>query len=280
VILIAPALLGIFWGAPLLSREFEGGTYRLAWTQSVTRLRWVTTKLVLVGLATVALASLLTFVITWWYRQIDLVGTNHYAVFDRRDIVPIGYAAFAFTSGALIGAILRRALPAMATTLAVFVFVRVAWGIWIRPHLLTPRRLSISLLDANQLGFESSHGSPMHLVARADGPPHSWMLSSHLVTNSGHVPSSAELSAYLSQQCPKLGLPPAAPPPGGHITREVDKAVFQACADQAARTYHVVVTYQPSARFWTFQWIETGFFVALALLAGATCVWWIARRSA
>src|SRR4051794_38208070 len=30
-----PLLVGLFWGAPLLAREFETGTYRLAWTQSV-----------------------------------------------------------------------------------------------------------------------------------------------------------------------------------------------------------------------------------------------------
>jgi ABC-type transport system involved in multi-copper enzyme maturation permease subunit len=34
-----PALLGMFWGAPLIARELESGTYRLAWTQSVTRRR-------------------------------------------------------------------------------------------------------------------------------------------------------------------------------------------------------------------------------------------------
>ena len=33
----SPALIGIFWGAPLVAREFETGTFRLAWTQSVSR---------------------------------------------------------------------------------------------------------------------------------------------------------------------------------------------------------------------------------------------------
>ena len=35
----------MFWGAPLLAREFETGTFRLAWTQSVTRTRWLAVKL-------------------------------------------------------------------------------------------------------------------------------------------------------------------------------------------------------------------------------------------
>jgi hypothetical protein len=38
------------------------------------------------------------------------------------------------------------------------------------------------------------------------------------------------------------------------------------------------VKYQPAGRFWTFQGIESGIFVALsaALLAGAT--YWVSRR--
>jgi hypothetical protein len=40
---VAPVLFGIFWGAPLIGRELDSGTYRLAWTQSVTRSRWVLT---------------------------------------------------------------------------------------------------------------------------------------------------------------------------------------------------------------------------------------------
>ena len=39
-----PAFIGAFWGAPLLARELEAGTHRLAWTQSITRRRWLTTN--------------------------------------------------------------------------------------------------------------------------------------------------------------------------------------------------------------------------------------------
>src|SRR5947209_948681 len=134
-----PALLGMFWGAPLLARELETGTYRLAWTQSVSRSRWVLTKLAVGGLATVAIAGLLSLTITWWYTSRDHVGgIGPFQVFDRRDVVPIGYAAFAFASGALIGAMIRRTVPAMAATLALFVFVRVAISVWVRPHLMAP----------------------------------------------------------------------------------------------------------------------------------------------
>lgn len=34
-----PAVIGMFWSAPLIARELEAGTFRLAWNQSVTRTR-------------------------------------------------------------------------------------------------------------------------------------------------------------------------------------------------------------------------------------------------
>ena len=49
LLLVVPAIIGIFWGAPLVARELETGTYRLAWTQSVTRTRWLAVKLAVVG---------------------------------------------------------------------------------------------------------------------------------------------------------------------------------------------------------------------------------------
>jgi hypothetical protein len=51
LIIVAPALMGLFWGAPLIAREVADGTHRIAWNQSVTRTRWTIVKLGLVGLA-------------------------------------------------------------------------------------------------------------------------------------------------------------------------------------------------------------------------------------
>jgi hypothetical protein len=277
---ITPALLGIFWGAPLLTREFETGTYRLAWTQSVSRSRWLATRLTLVGLATLAIAGLLSFTVTWWFRAIDTVGTNQYSVFDGRDIAPIGYALFAVTLGAATGAVIRRTVPAMATTLAVFVFVRVAILEWVRPHLLAPLHKSVSLLSADQLGFASSNGSSLALVARAPAPPNAWALSSQLVTNSGQPVSAAANTAFLRQYCPTIALPPTGPTPGQGVARTGDATAFEACRNEAAHMFHLVATYQPASRYWTFQWLETGIFLALALAASAACYWWVTQRTA
>jgi ABC-type transport system involved in multi-copper enzyme maturation permease subunit len=274
---VAPALIGIFWGAPLLTRELETGTYRLAWTQTVTRSRWLVTKLGLLGLTTVTIAGLLTLTITWWYRALDTVATNQYAVFDRRDIAPIGYAAFAFASGALIGAVIRRTLPAMATTLAVFVSARIATTLWVWPHLLSPLHKTVSLFSADQFGFASTNGSSVTLVARGSAPHNAWMLSSQILTNTGHVATAAERTAFVRQHCPNV----VVPPPGAPSPHVVDAAARagEACSNLAVRSFHLLVSYQPANRYWTFQWLETGIFFALALLAAAGCYWWVTRHT-
>ena len=277
---VAPALIGIFWGAPLLARELEVGTYRLAWTQSVTRSRWLVTKLGLVGLTTVTVAGLLTLTITWWYRALDTVSTNQYDVFDRRGIAPIGYAAFAFAAGALIGVVIRRTVPAMATTLAIFVLARIATTLWVRPHLLSPLHKSMSLTAGGQFGFASTNGSSVALIASGSGPHNAWTLSSQIVTNTVHIATTAERIAFVHQHCPTVANPPQISSGGlDHPVAGVDHAA-QACSNLAARTFHLVVTYQPANRYWTFQWLETGIFLAAALLATIGCYWWVTHRTA
>src|SRR5450432_73149 len=114
-----PALVGAFWGAPLIAREFESGTHRLAWTQSVTRTRWLAAKVLIVGLGSVVATGLLSLMVTWWSSPIDRAHTNRFGsgMFGERNIAPLGYAAFGFALGVVAGLLIRRTLPAMATTL-------------------------------------------------------------------------------------------------------------------------------------------------------------------
>lgn len=279
--LVTPALLGIFWGAPLLAREFEAGTYRLAWTQSVTRSRWLTTKLATGAGAVATIAGILTLVITWWYRALDKVGSNPYDLFERRDIAPIGYAVFAFAAGALIGVVIQRVVPTMAATLGVYVGARIVTTRLIRPHLLPPLHKTLSMLNADGFGFVSSDGSPITLVAKASAGSNTWTQSTQILTSTGHVASSAQLTAFVQQYCPAIANPPAPGAPGNGPVKAAPGVAdaFHACRDEAARVFHLAVTYQPASRYWALQWLETGIFVALAALAIGGCYWWIARRA-
>lgn len=279
-----PVLLGMFWGAPLIAREFETGTYRLAWTQSVSRKRWLATKLAVGGAATLLVTGAFTLTVTWWYSSRDQVGgTGPFQVFDRRDIVPVAYAVFAFAVGALLGAVIRRTVPAMAATLGVFVFVRIAISLWVQPYLQPPIRKVLSLVGASprsqvQLGIETYGGGHVRLFVQAQGPPRSWTLSSTLLTRSGGPASSTRVAAFVQRHCPNASLLPVRPPAGGAVTRVAGADPGRACLAKAAHAFRVAVTYQPANRYWTFQWLETGLYVLLTIAAIAACFWRVTRR--
>jgi hypothetical protein len=71
IILVAPAVIGLFWGAPLIAGEFEARTHYLAWNQSVTRSRWLAVKLALTGLAAMAVTEALSLMQAWWATPIS-----------------------------------------------------------------------------------------------------------------------------------------------------------------------------------------------------------------
>jgi len=50
-VLVVPALIGLFWGAPLIAPELAEGTWKLAWTQTITRTRWAAARLAVAGAA-------------------------------------------------------------------------------------------------------------------------------------------------------------------------------------------------------------------------------------
>ena len=102
-------------------------------------------KLGVVGLVSVAVAGLLSLMVTWWSSPIDTANANRFgvAMFALRDITPMGYAAFAFALGVTAGVLMRRTLPAMASTLVIFVAARLAEATWVRPHLMPPVRTAM-----------------------------------------------------------------------------------------------------------------------------------------
>jgi hypothetical protein len=138
-LILLPALVGMFVGAPLLARELEHGTHRFAWTQSVTRRRWLLSKTLLLALAVTLSAVVLSAIVTWWRQPFDgLEGRMSPSGFEIQGLVVPAYALFALTLGVLAGAALRRSLAAMSLTLAAFVAVRLAVATFLRPRYEAP----------------------------------------------------------------------------------------------------------------------------------------------
>lgn len=283
-LLAIPALLGMFWGAPLLARELESGTYRLAWTQSVTRRRWLTVRVALVGLTALAVAGLTSWLVSWWFAPIDTVTVNRFAagVFDERAIVAVGYAGFAFALGIAAGALTRRTLPAMAATLLAFVAARIAFTFWVRPHLLAPRHALFSLTNGNGLLGIGGSASGLTPVANVPPLPNAGPLSAALVDLVRHAPTTPQLHDLLVRYCPTIaagsqhnpGPSPAKGPPGPAV------GAFLSCERALSHHLQVLATYQPASHYWPLQALETGIFLAAALaLIGAT-IWRLGRRAA
>jgi hypothetical protein len=266
VLLIVPALIGIFWGAPLVAREIEPGTLRLAWNQSVTAARWMAVKLCVIGLAAMVTAGLLSLMMTWWaapaYRAISLAAATSHVPVDRftpvyfgaGGIVPIGYAAFAFAAGVAAGLLLRRTVPAMASTLAVFAVIQIAWPSWIRPYIIPPIHSILALGTVSFGIIGQSHGK---LLLSAAGRAGDWIMSSHPVNVAGDA---------VTRMPPACG--------SGFYSQHMGS--FIGCL--ARHGIRVAVTYQPDSRYWAFQWAETGIFLVLAAALAWFCYWRVGLR--
>ncbi|MGW1996542.1 ABC transporter permease subunit [Embleya sp. NPDC001921] len=258
-LLLLPAVIGAFWGAPILAREFETGTQRLAWTQSVTRRRWLAVKLLLPGLSALVLTAALSLLLTWAASRYDLVEDKRFAAlsFASRNVVPVGYALFAFVVGTTAGLFLRRTVPAMAVTLVVVGAVLLLVPGLVRPHLRPPATVSVPFDDRNA---DVSFGHDRPAVVTGYEVPGALMLSqtSNLRTESGHI-----VYPSMVADCLDLALQSIAESEGPGAVHE--------CL--AAKRLHFDVTLQPADRYWSFQWIELGGYLILTAGLGSLAYW-------
>lgn len=146
-LVVLPALAGAFIGAPLVARELENGTHRLAWTQGVTRLRWLTTKLVLVFAPLLAASAGVGVLEVLLVNQLG-PSANHWAYFDQQAPVTAAATMFALALGVAMGALIGKTLPAMAATLVVFVVIRIGLAEIARPVYMAPLVYRTSDLNA------------------------------------------------------------------------------------------------------------------------------------
>jgi hypothetical protein len=252
VLIGLPAFIGAFWGAPLLARELEMGTHRLVWAQSITRVRWLATKLAVAALLAVAVTGVFALVFTWWSAPLDEFGNRlGTADFGQRGIVPVAYALFALALGTLAGAALRRTLPAMAATLLGFFVVRYAFQLLVRGQLVGP---VTTTLPTNLFGEREGLLSPTY---------GGWIVSSRTVDAAGHTINPSQVDDTLARACT--------------LTRDSPDSAFSACVQRLG--IHDVVTMHPAGQFWRLQAWEALAFLALAAGVAGVCLWWVRRRA-
>ena len=255
--LATPVLAGLFLGAPMAAGEFEAGTTQFAWTQAITRARWLTVKAGWLLLTAAAWGGVLAALTTWWASPTNAEhGSQFYpGRFDVLYLVPVAYAVFAMALGICAGVLLRRTVPAMAVTLGAFIAVRVAVTLWLRPHYLSAVTVTRSLTSAFT-------------------PPGSyWLIHQGVLNPSGQLISGMNGEAQFN------GVPISELPRACAGLASGPGSMTSSCR-AALSGYRSFVTYQPASRFWTFQGIETGVFVALAAILLTVAAVVLIRRDA
>ncbi|MGW4940973.1 ABC transporter permease subunit [Actinoplanes sp. NPDC004185] len=244
---LVPVVIGAFLGAPLLARELEDGTWQLAWTQAVPRMRWLAAKLAALAGVTVALTGVFTAVLTWFRQPFDAwEGRFQYDAFDLEGFVPVAYALFAFAAATAAGAILRRSLPAFGVAFGAFLAVRMSVALVARPAYATP----LTTMEPVPVGGSPNQPGPGPRLA-------DWTIERGYADATGRRLSWTEYDE----------LEAAANRAGTNLNQFLH-----------ARGIQQFGVYHPAERFWTFQIIEAALFITVAAVLIGVVAWRVRRR--
>lgn len=268
-IAVLPVILGIFWGAPLVAKEYGEGTNSLAWTQSVSRRKWLTVKLVWVLIATAVFMGAFAALFTWWSKTPNTLNMNRFIgmFFASQGVVPVSYGLFAVAVGIMFGAWFRKVMVAVGITL--FLFIATAFIIvpnFVRPYYMKPVTVAAPM-------------GPSALDNKI--PANAWVLGRNIVDKNGKTFSSFNI-ANMPSQCQKIiqqqqinnhGSVRVKVVPGPNGSDPIDT-----CLNNAG--YHQIAKYQPGYRYWDFQRIEAGIYLGLTAVAVAGTYWLVLKRDA
>lgn len=246
-----PALIGAFAGAPLLAREFESGTFRYVWTQGVGRLRWLLALLVPGALGVAALGAALGGLVRWYEQpllQSALDNRLRPTIFPLTGVAVVGWGLAGYALGVLAGLVIRRVLPALVATLAVWTGLAFLTAQLLRFHYLAPLDAHLQQLGPRDAGLEQW-----------------WSYGGHRVSD-----------AQVNQVLEAIGVQAN----GGGFQARVGTGPVDPIQYLMQHGYTAWSSYQPDSRYWTFQWIEFGWLAGLSLLLLATTLWLVHRRAA
>lgn len=247
LIAIAPAL-ALFAGLPWVTREFDTGSFRYTWVQSISPRRWLLGTFGSLAVIAAAAAVLCGLAFGWWFRLAQWQGLypGYPWYWEHFELTPLSMACWTLLAMALalaIGVVVRRTVPAMAA----FVLTYGAWLFfadpWLRPHLFT-----IGTVVKPQ-----SWASPSQGLSYQDNMVDNWFTG----------PGDHRVAI-------------------GSILRRIPPNLPDTNLDQwlARNHYTYWISYQPADRVWIFQLA----WAAILLTAAAACVlaaaWLLRKRPA
>jgi len=110
----------------------------MAWTQSLTPRRWLTTRIGLLVIGSIACGAVLIALGTWWRHPLDaLAGRVSPDQFDLEGVLPIAYTLLAAAAVLAVGTVTRRTGLAVAGGFGVYLVARLL-SPTIRQQLIAP----------------------------------------------------------------------------------------------------------------------------------------------
>jgi hypothetical protein len=235
-----PLIAALLLALPIVT-ELESGSYRLAWTQGITRGQWTRTKFGVVALCGVMFAAIFALAFHWWSSPRDeFYGRLGQDDYDFRGIVPIGHTIFAVGLMLGIGVLMKRPIPALALASVAYVGLRIPFVQSLRPRLITP----VKEPDAE---FYTTNAR------------HLWFIDSYWQDAAGNRLENSEVFDFCF-------------PRGVNPTRELQN---KCVADNGLVHYQV---YHPESHYWPLQLVETALFLGVGIALIGFAAWYILRR--
>ena len=241
LIAIAPAL-ALFAGLPWVTREFDTGSFRYTWVQSISPRRWLLGTFGSLAVTAAAAAALCGMAFGWWFQLAQWQGLypGYPWYWEHFELTPLSMASWTLLAMALalvIGVVVRRTVPAMAA----FVPVYGAWLYcaiwWLRPHLFTlgavvkpdslgrpVSRMALERLPGGQLvhragrspGRDRQHPPPDPAEPARDESADQWLARNHYTYWISYQPAAGSgSSSSPGPRYSSLSPPPASSPPPG-----------------------------------------------------------------
>jgi hypothetical protein len=259
---VLPIVIGVFVGAPLVSRELESGTFRFTWTQEIGRTRYVLTTVALLALAAAAVACVLGALLGWYAHPFDVVGDEsrwQAGLFDTTALMLPAWTLFALGAGTLLGTLTGRIVTAMAATAAAAGGFLIAAFWTLDRHLLSLGALATRVTAPGGVFVGTLNTS----AGSGSGAAGSWLVRGWITGPGGR----------------ELG-PTAADDVQNRMYAAMANAGKKADPGAWLSAHHYVqwLSYQPAGRFWYFQAIAAAVLVALAIVFALTTAWLVRRR--
>ena len=272
---VVPGVVGAFWGAPMVAREIEAGTHRLVWTQSITRTRWLGTKLA-VAAAAAALAGSLGLLLTWWGSPLDeavrlgfggdtLFGARiRPELFGSRGLVAVATSVLALVIGVTVGLLIRRTVAAMAVTFVTVATMQLLMPVLVQERLAAPETVTTAITKDNLMfvtGVPDDPETPVGGIEVAMDKPGAWVTAQATVDARGDAVES--LPAYVRDCAEGTGA----------NDEDLDACIAKLAADGIQQQ----IAYHPASQFWVLQWRAAALLVGAAAGLAGFCFWRLRR---